>query len=179
MLAVESTVLVVIDVQEKLSRVIYQRETLVDNLQKLIKGVQVLEVPVLLTEQYPQGLGSTIQEVAPLLTNIHPLPKVSFSCCGDEVFLQKLEVVGRKQVLISGIESHVCVYQTVSDLINSGYEVHVVIDAISSRTKENREIGLKMMTQLGAKITSTEAVLFELLKVAEGDKFKSISRIVK
>ena len=179
MLAVDSSVLLVIDVQEKLSRVIYQKEKLIENLQKLIRGIQVLGVPILVTEQYPQGLGATVQEIAPLLTNIQPLPKVSFSCYGDKDFVQKFEALGRKQVLISGIESHVCVYQTVSDLINAGYEVHVVSDTISSRTQENREIGLKMMSHLGANLTSTETVLFELLRVAEGEKLKAISQIVK
>ena len=140
MLEVDSTVLLVIDVQEKLFRVIYQKEKLVDNLQRLIKGIQVLEVPVLVTEQYPRGLGPTIQEIAPLLADIQPLPKTSFSCCGDKAFLQELKTLGRKQVLISGIESHVCVYQTAADLICSGYEVYAVSDVISSRTEENREI---------------------------------------
>ena len=179
MLEANSAVLLVIDVQEKLFRIMYQKEKLVDNLQRLIKWIKVLGIPVLVTEQYPQGLGATIQEIAPLLTDIRPLPKVSFSCCGDSAFLQELKAFDRQQVLISGIESHVCVYQTAYDLINGGYEVYTVGDVISSRTEENLKIGLKMMNQLGAKLTSTEAVLFELLKVAEGDKFKAISRIVK
>jgi len=179
MLDAERSVLLVVDVQEKLFRVAFKREKLVDNLQRLIKGIQVLEVPVLLTEQYPQGLGPTIKEITLLLTNIKPIPKTSFSCCGDGAFLKELEKLDRRQVLISGIESHVCVYQTAADLICSGYEVHVVSDAISSRTEENREIGLKMMGRLGVNLTSTEAVLFELLKVAGGDKFKAISQIVR
>jgi len=179
MLDVERTVLLVIDVQEKLSRVICQKEELVDNLQKLIRGIKVLNVPILVTEQYPQGLGRTIPEIAQLLTNIKPLSKTSFSCCADEDLLKKLEALSRKQVLISGIESHVCVYQTVSDLISLGYEAYVVTDTISSRTPENREIGFKLMSQLGAILTSTETVLFELLKVAKGERFKDISKIVK
>ena len=133
----------------------------------------------MVTEQYPQGLGATIPEIAQLLPDIRPLPKVSFSCCGDAAFLQEFKKLNRKQVLIAGIESHVCVYQTAADLIAAGYEVYAVSDAISSRTEQNRNIGLKMMTQLGAKITSTEAALFELLKVAKGDKFKAISQIVR
>lgn len=179
MLNIENTVLLVIDVQEKLFRVIDHREKLVDNLQRLIKGIQVLGVPILVTEQYPQGLGPTIQEIAPLLTMVQPLPKTSFSCCGDKAFLQKLTALGRKQVLLSGIESHVCVYQTAADLIRSGYEVQAVSDVIASRTPENRETGLRMMERLGANLTSTEAVLFELLRVAGGDKFKAISQIVR
>ena len=179
MLAADNSVLLVIDVQEKLFRAIYQKEQLLDNLQRLIKGIKVLEIPILITEQYPQGLGPTIPEIAQLLPDSRPLPKVCFSCCGDAAFLQAFKKLNRKQVLIAGIESHVCVYQTAADLIAAGYEVYAVSDTISSRTEHNRDIGLKMMTQLGAKLTCTEAALFELLKVAKGDKFKAISKIVK
>jgi nicotinamidase-related amidase len=179
MLKVDSSVLLVIDVQEKLFRVISQKEQLINNLQKMIKGIRVLEIPILVTEQYPQGLGSTIPEIAQLLPEYRPMPKVSFSCCGDDSFLREFKKLNRKQVLISGIESHICVYQTAADLISAGYEVYAVSDIIYSRTEPNRDIGLKMMTQLGAKLTSTEAVLFELLKVAKGEKFKAISQIVR
>jgi len=179
MLTTDNSVLLVIDVQEKLFRVINQKEQLLDNLQRLIKGIKVLEIPILLAEQYPQGLGTTIPEVAQLLHDIKPLPKVCFSCCGDAAFQQEFKKLNRKQVLIAGTESHVCVYQTAADLIAAGYEVYAVSDAISSRTEQNRNIGLKMMTQLGVKLTSTEAALFELLKVAKGDKLKAISQIVK
>ncbi len=179
MLVVENTALVVIDVQEKLMRVMYQKEKLVDNLQRLIKGIQVLGIPITVTEQYPKGLGVTIPEIAQLMPNVEPLPKLSFSCVGDEIFAGKVAATGRRQVLVCGIESHVCVYQTVRDLISAAYEVHIVTDAISSRTPENKEIGLKMMNQIGAVLSSTETVLFELLKIASGDKFKAISQIVK
>ena len=179
MLDVTNTVLIVVDIQEKLSRIMYERENLISNLEKLINGIQVLEVPIIVTEQYPQGLGPTIQEIASLLANIQRLPKISFSCYGDERFLREFESLNRKQVLVCGIESHVCVYQTVYDLINAGYETHAIMDAVSSRTAENRQIGFDMMKHTGAWLTSTEAVLFELLRVAEGEKFKKISQIVK
>ena len=179
MLSVDNSVLLVIDVQEKLFRAIHQKEQLLDNLQRLIKGIKVLEIPILLTEQYPQGLGATIPEIAQLVSVIKPFPKVCFNCCGDAAFLQAFKKLNRKQVLIAGIESHVCVYQTAADLLTAGYEVYVVRDGVSSRTEQNIDIGLKMMAQLGAKITSTETALFELLKVAKGDKFKAISKIVK
>ena len=179
MLTVTDSVLLVVDVQEKLFRVMYQKEQLADNLQRLIKGIQVLEVPVLVTEQYPRGLGPTIPEISKLLPDSRPMAKVSFSCCGDDNFLREFKKLNRKQVLIAGIESHVCVYQTAADLLAAGYEVYVVNDAISSRTEQNKDTGIKMMIQLGAKLTSTEASLFELLKVAKGDKFKAISQIVR
>jgi nicotinamidase-related amidase len=179
MLEVRSSVLLVIDVQEKLFRAISEKEKMLDNLQRLIKGIQVLEVPVIATEQYPKGLGPTIKEVADLLIGVRPIAKTSFSCCGDKAFLKEFERLGRRQVLLAGIESHVCVYQTAADLINAGCEVYAVGDAVGSRTEENRQVGLKMMEGLGVKPTSTETVLFELLKVAEGEKFKAISKIVR
>jgi nicotinamidase-related amidase len=179
MLDVAKTVLIVIDMQEKLFPVIYKKENLFSNLQKLIKGTQALEIPIMVTEQYPQGLGHTIQEVASLLPDISPMPKTSFSCCGDDKFLHEFKSLHRNQVMVCGIESHVCVYQTVSDLITAGYKTQVVTDSISSRTLENRQIGFDMMSQAGAHLTSTEAVLFELLRVAEGEKFREIRDIVK
>ena len=179
MLTVTDSVLLVVDVQEKLFRVMYQKEQLADNLQRLIKGIQVLEVPILVTEQYPQGLGPTIPEIAGLLTAVKPYPKVNFSCCGDDIFLREFKKLNRKQVLIAGIESHICVYQTATDLIAAGYEVYVIGDTVSARTEQNKDIGIKMMIQLNAKLTSTEAALFELLKVAKGEKFKAISQIVR
>jgi nicotinamidase-related amidase len=179
MLIINNTVLVIIDIQEKLFRFIHQRENLIDNVQKLLRGILVLNVPVILTEQYPQGLGSTLPEIKQLISEIEPIPKLSFSCCGDENFVRKLEATGRRQVLISGIETHVCVYQTVADLIKAGYEVHVVTDTVSSRTQENKETGLNLMGSMGAALTSTETVLFELLKIASGENFKAISRIIR
>ena len=179
MLAIKNAVLLVIDVQEKLMRVMCRREELIDNMQKLIRGVQVLGVPSIITEQYPQGLGTTIVEIAQCIPGIQPLPKVSFSCLGETKIGSKIQDTGRRQVIVCGIESHVCVYQTVRDLKAINYEVNVVADAVSSRTQENREIGLNLMLRAGAVISSVETVLFELLEVAQGEKFKEISRIVK
>jgi nicotinamidase-related amidase len=179
MLAVEDCVLVVIDIQGKLAQLMYQKEALFENAQKLIKGAQILEIRVIVTEQYPQGLGPTIPEITALLPHFRPLPKVAFSCCNDEGFQQQLLAVNRRQIMICGIEAHVCIYQTAVDLLAAGYEVEVVADAVSSRTAENREIALQRMRDEGVKITSVEMALFELLQVAEGPKFKEISRIVK
>ena len=118
-------------------------------------------------------------KIAGLLHDIKRLPKISFSCCGDSNFLQELKALDRKQVLVCGIESHVCVYQTVVDLIKFGYAVYIVTDAVSSRSAENRRIAFYLMDKTGATLTSTETLLFELLKIAQGDKFKAINRIVK
>ncbi|MFN8457006.1 MAG: hydrolase [Anaerolineae bacterium] len=180
MLNLNNTALVVIDVQGKLAQVMHGKEALFENLQKLIKGVQVLELPIIWNEQLPEKLGPTTPEVAELLAHsTQPIPKSSFSCCGNPPFMAALQATGRKQILLTGIESHVCVYQTCLDLLNQGYEVQVVTDAVSSRTAENRQLGLERMQAAGATPTSTEMALFELLRVAEGLKFKEITKIVK
>jgi nicotinamidase-related amidase len=179
MLQLDSTVLVVIDVQDKLFRVMPDREAVSASLQKLISGMQVLGVPVVFTEQNPRGLGPTIAELAGLVPGLSPIPKFSFSCCGEGRFVRELKALGRCQVLLCGIELHVCVYQTAVDLLASGYEVQVVADCVTSRMAENKEIGLARLGKSGAALTTTEMALFELLKTAESDVFKEISRIVK
>ena len=172
MLECKNTVLVIIDIQGKLAQIAYQSESLFENTKKLIKGIKVLEIPVIWTEQLPDKLGSTTPEIADVLTDNEPVVKNTFSCCGEPKFIEKLKELGRKQILLCGIESHVCVYQTACDLLNKGYEVHVVTDAVSSRTKGNRKIGLNKMKDIGCSLTSVEMALFELLKVAEGENFK-------
>ncbi len=179
MLSVENTALLIIDIQEKLLRVMYEKEQLIDTTRKLIQGCCVLGVPVLLTEQYPRGLGRTVPEIKELIPEIIPIEKLSFSCCGDDGFLQSLKGMNRRQALITGIETHVCVYQTAAELVNAGYEVQVAADCVSSRTRENRDIALQKMRDAGVGITTMETALFELLKTAASDRFKEISQIVK
>ncbi len=179
MLTREATVLVVIDVQGKLAQLMHDKTALFENVGRMIQGVQILDLPILLTEQYPEGLGPTIPELAGLLPGVEPLTKTAFSCCGDEKFNAAFNALGRDQVLLTGIETHVCVHQTALDLLDSGKEVQIVADAVSSRTSENRRIGLEKMRHAGAIITSTEAALFELLRAAEGPQFKAISKLVK
>jgi len=179
MLSVDNAVLVVIDVQEKLAGAMHEKENLIENLQKLIKGIKVLEVPIIWFEQNPQGLGATVPEIARLLSNLEPISKLSFSCCASERFMKEMGALKRNHVLLTGIEAHVCVYQTARDLVNLGYEVQVVADTVSSRTVENKQIGLERIKEMGGSLTSVETALFELLKVAEGPKFKEILKIVK
>jgi len=179
MLKMESTVLLLVDVQGKLAHLMHQKEQLFNNLQKLIKGIQVLGIPVLWVEQNPAGLGPTIPEVADMLPDVKPIAKMSFSSCRNNRFLQALKELDRKQVLIAGIETHICVYQTAADLVDMGLEVQVVTDAVSSRTPENKTIGLQKMRDAGAGWTSVETALFELLGVAEGGAFKALLKIVK
>ena len=179
MITTDNTILMLVDIQGKLAHSMHARESLFDNLQRLVKGARVLELPIVWAEQNPKGLGPTIPEVAELLPDLEPIPKFSFSCCDNEEIQKGLESVNRESVVIAGIETHICVYQTVRDLRNANYEVQVVVDAVSSRTPENKQIGLEKCRDAGAIITSVETVLFELLKVAEGPKFKEILNIVK
>ena len=179
MLKTENVILLVVDFQGSLAHSMHGKELLFRNVQNLIKGIQVLGIPILWTEQNPQGLGPTIPEIAHTLSNIQPISKMSFSCCRNDSFMQALRALNRKQVLISGIEAHICVYQTAADMVSMGYEVQVVTDAVSSRNIEDKKIGLQKMRDAGISLTSVETALFELLKVAEGKQFKDILKIVK
>jgi nicotinamidase-related amidase len=179
MLKTEDVILLLVDIQGKLAHLMDEKERLFNQLKQLIKGIQALGVPILWVEQNPIGLGPTIPEIADLLPDVTPIGKMSFSSCRNDRFLQALKNLNRKQVLIAGIETHICVYQTASDLVNMGYEVHVVTDAVSSRNAENKAIGLQKMRDCGATWTSVETALFELLQLAEGEAFRDILRIVK
>ena len=179
MITSTDTALVLVDVQAKLTPAMYAKEVLLENLKRLVQGVRILKVPILWTEQNPAGLGPTLPEIANLLPDRKPVSKFSFSCCGSEQFRNELNALNRKNMLIAGIEAHVCVYQTAADLIDLQYEVQVIADAVASRTLENKMIGLEKSKSVGACLTSTETVLFELLKDAKSEKFKEISKIVK
>jgi nicotinamidase-related amidase len=179
MLKRDQTILVLIDVQGKLAQAMHAREELLSNLQKLIQGLRVLGIPILWLEQNPAGLGPTVPEIAQALSGLQPISKCCFSAFGSERFRAELEQTRRRDVLLAGIEAHVCVYQTALDLIQAGYTVEVVADAVASRTLQNRQIGLERMRVAGAPPTSTEMALFELLRVAEGPEFKQILKFVK
>ena len=180
MLKIDDTVLIVIDVQGKLAQVMHDKQALFSNLEKIIKGSQVLNIPIIWTEQVPEKLGPTLPALAALLAGqTQPIAKSSFSCCGHPPFMEALTALNRRQVLLTGIETHVCLYQTAVDLLNAGYEVQVVTDAVSSRTAVNKHLGLERMQAAGAVPTSVEMALFELLRVAEGVSFKEIAKIVK
>jgi nicotinamidase-related amidase len=175
----ENTVLLLIDFQERLFPVMYDKEKLLQNTAKLIKGVKALEIPIILTEQYHKGLGPTIPEIKELIPEIKAVEKVCFSCTDEPVFNEALKALKRKQVLIAGIESHICVYQTAMALAREGYEVQVVADCVASRDPDNKLVTFTRFRLAGILPTTTEIALFELLKVAQGDKFKQISSIVK
>ncbi|MBF0586529.1 hydrolase [Prosthecochloris sp. N3] len=179
MLTRDETVLLIIDVQGKLARLVHDSEALVKNISKLVRACRILGVPVLYTEQYPKGLGVTVDSIRELLVEEAPFEKVSFSCCGAEGFMQHLRTINRNEIIVTGIESHVCVYQTSVELIEYGYNVHLITDAVSSRSRDNRDIGIHCIETAGAWVKSTEMVIFELLKIAEGEQFKAISSIIK
>ena len=178
-LEIDKTALIVVDMQERLFPVMHEKEKLLRSVIKLIKGAQALEIPVIFTEQYPKGLGPTLPEIKELVPDFKPIEKVSFNCCDEAVFCQALEVLKRKQVLIAGIEAHICVYQTAAALARARYEVQVVEDCVASREVENKTVTIFKMGAAGIMPTTMEMALFELLKVAKGDKFKAISNIVK
>ena len=179
MLTTENSVFLLVDTQGKLAHSMYAKDDLFKNLKKLIKGMRALGIPILWAEQNPKGLGPTVQEVAELLHDLQPIPKYSFSCYQNHEFIQALEALNRRNVLVAGIETHVCVYQTVRDLRKAKYDVQLVADAVSSRTSENKQIGLEKCRDVGASVTSVETALFELLEVAEGDRFKQILDVIK
>ena len=179
MFTAEDTTLVIIDIQEKLFRVIHEKENLSANTVKLVKGIRSLAIPVILTEQYPDGLGPTLSEISSLIPEIEPVTKFDFSCCKEESFLSKLDELKRNQIILCGIETHICVYQTAIDLTDMGYEVKIAVDCVSSRTPVNRGNALSRMELEGIMPTSTEMILFELLGTAKNDKFKEISTIIK
>ena len=179
MFTAEDTVLIIIDIQEKLFRVIHEKERLSTNTVKLVKGVRSLDIPVIVTEQNPAGLGPTLPEIISLLPDIEPITKFDFSCCKEEAFLRKLDELKRNQLILCGIETHICVYQTALDLADMGYEVQVATDCVSSRIPANRDTSLSRIALEGIMPTTTEMILFEILGTAKHDKFKEISAIIK
>jgi nicotinamidase-related amidase len=179
MLKINNCLLVLIDIQTKLWNAMSDKEALSANTQKLLKALKVLEVPLIATEQNPRGLGPTLPELGTLLGTVRPLPKSCFSCLEDAGFKQALQEANRRQILICGIETHICVYQTALDLLSAGYEVQVVADCVSSREASNRDIALSRMQAEGAKLTTSEMAIYELLKTAESPKFREILQIIK
>jgi nicotinamidase-related amidase len=171
------TALLVVDVQDKLLPFIRQRESVVWNIRRLIDGAQVLGLPVVATEQYPQGLGPTTAVLAERLTEIPS--KLMFSCRECAGVLQQLAETGRHKVLVVGIESHVCVQQTVLDLLSEGFRVYLAVDAVGSRNVIDYTTALRRMESAGATLTTAEAALFEWCEVAGSPEFKRISALVR
>jgi len=175
----DSTALLLIDLQEKILSVMQNQEGIIDKSLKLIKGFKVLNVPIFYTEQYPKGLGTTSPILLKELEGLSPIQKMTFSCFGVENFFNRLTDNNVMQVVIAGVESHVCVQQTVLDLLANNFQVNVVADATSSRDDTDYKFALERMRNHGAEITTAESVLFELMNVSGTDEFKKISEIIK
>jgi nicotinamidase-related amidase len=172
-------VLVVVDIQERLAAAMKKRENVEKNTAILIKAAGIMEIPVIVTEQYPRGLGPTTEAVKGVFSSYEPIEKLDFSCCGEDSFVSALKDTGRTQIILCGMETHVCVWQTCLDLLEKGYIVHLAGDAVCSRSKDNYMAGLGLMRDAGAVISSTEAVCFQLLKRAGTEEFKAVSKLVK
>ena len=179
MLDVQNAALVVVDVQGKLAELMHEKEILFKNVEILVKAAKILEIPILWCQQVPHALGPTIPQIAELLTDCEAIDKASFSCCGHESFKARLAALSRRQIILAGIETHVCIYQTAMDMLAEGYGVDIAADAVSSRTLANKQIALQRLTAEGANITSTEMALFELLKTADHPSFKQIAKLIK
>lgn len=173
----EDTALVVVDVQEKLMPLVAGSRRILWNLRRLLDGAQAVGLKTLATEQYPQGLGKTVPELASRLGDIPS--KATFSCGGCEPFAAQLQAFGVSKVMVSGIEAHVCVQQTVLDLLAGGYRVYVPVDAVGSRYDVDYQTGLKRMESAGATLTTTESALFEWCQVSGTPTFKKISALVR
>jgi len=175
----DNSVLVVVDIQEKLAVVMDQKDKVTNNCLHIIEAAKLLSIPVIVTEQYPKGLGQTINEIKEVLPDYAPLEKVTFDCCKGEGFLDKIASLRKTHIILTGMETHVCVLQTCLGLLDKGYFVHLVSDAVSSRKKDDFKTSRKMMRDAGAVITCTETVLFQLLEKAGTPEFKVISKRIR
>jgi len=177
----DDSLLVIVDIQERLAVAMTEKERVrvVSNTLHLIESAKLLGVPLLITEQYSKGLGPTVPEVRSAVQTYAPIEKITFSCCGEKFFMEAVQETEKKQIILLGMETHVCVLQTCIDLLQNGYIVHVVSDAICSRTKQNYKTAIEYMRDAGAVITCTETVLFQLLVKAGTEEFKAISKRIK
>jgi nicotinamidase-related amidase len=175
-------VLIVIDVQEKLMPVIDDHDAVARNIDRLVRGCKVLDVSAMLTEQYVKGLGPTIPSIRKAFeetVGYQPIEKNCFSGWGCAEFVTELRLLQKKQAIVAGVETHVCVYQTVVDLLGNGYEVTIAADAVGSRNASNKDVALRRMIAEGAKLSSTEMALFEMLVSSGTDEFRAISKLVR
>ena len=168
-----------VDIQERLFPHMEDSEELLERTGLLVKGMQILKVPLLHTEQYPKGLGPTIPELGLLLEGERAVEKIAFSCCDEAVFMDRLKVHSPEIVIIAGIETHVCILQTCLDLIAAQYVPVLVADCTSSRRRADKQVALERMRQEGVGVTTSESLLFELCRFAGTDEFRSISQLVK
>ena len=179
MLSPETSLLVVIDVQGNLARVVADSESAIRAVEQLVQGASLLEIPVLLTAQVPEKIGHTIPEIAGLLPDQADLPRVHFSIWQDAAVQQAIRSSGRRQLILCGFEAHICLYQSSLDLLAEGFEVTLAADAVSSRNLYNKDIALQELSKQGVHLTTVEMALFSLLRSAQHPAFKAISRLIK
>ncbi|MBN1848073.1 MAG: hydrolase [Deltaproteobacteria bacterium] len=175
----QNTGLLIIDVQEKLIPAINQKERIIDNIKKLIRLSELFNLPVILTEQNPDKIGSTLSEVKESLPAYEPISKLHFNCCEVDAFKESIESKKLENLIISGVETHICVFQTAMALLKNGYHVQVPQDAVGSRTDENWQVGLHLMRDAGAIVTSTETIIYQILKQAGTDEFRKMLKVIK
>ncbi len=175
----DDTLLVIVDIQTKLLNVMFEKERLISSCSKLIQAGKLLGIPMVMTEQYPEGMGRTDPIISELLKDVGIIEKLSFSCCGVNDFNRKIADLGKKQIVLIGIESHICILQTVHDLIWQGYFLYIPYDGVSSRKEDDYRNALDRMRQVGAVIGSVESAIFELMEVAGTPVFRQISKIIK
>lgn len=176
----DNALAVVVDVQERLFPHIDEHTELAVAIEKFIQGMQILNLPIIVTEQYVKGLGRTLPQLQTALSDYYsPMEKITFSCCGEQEFIDSLENLGRRQILLVGIESHICILQTALDLRERNYRPIIIEDCVSSRKPNDKRIAIERMRRSGCIITSLESALFELCTVAGTDTFKKISQLVK
>jgi nicotinamidase-related amidase len=171
--------LVVVDIQERFRPLQKDFPRMLEGAVRLVRGCRILDVPILVTEQYPKGLGRTVHELRDALGATETMEKTCFSSCGSAEFAKRLIAIGRRQALVCGIEAHVCVSQTVHGLLQSGYEVHVALDAVESRNPLDRETAIRKMERSGAMLTTAEAAVFEMLSDAKHPRFREVQALFK
>jgi nicotinamidase-related amidase len=173
--------LVIVDVQERLFGAMdaERRDEMLRNVKTLVTVALRLDLPVLLTEQYPKGLGRTLPELRTVLDDVPAIEKTAFSCCGAEGFTERLDAIGSDRVILCGLEAHVCVLLTALDLLSRGRHTTIVADATCSRARSNLELGLEQARQAGVIVTSTETIVFQLLERADTDAFRELSKLLR
>ena len=179
MLRKENTGLIVVDIQGKLARLVHDSDTLIANCAKLIKGAQALDLPIIWLEQNPDKLGTTVDELSTLLAAQQPIPKFTFDGCQEPPFAQAVHAANVNTWLVCGIETHICVYQTASSLKQLGFEIQLVSDCVSSRTPENKALGISKLANNGVEITGLEMCLYELVKDCRAEEFKGILGLIR
>lgn len=168
----------IIDIQDRLAAPMKDKDEVINNTNVLIQAAKEMDMPIIVTEQYPKGLGPTVDELTENLDDVNRFAKIDFSAYVDDI-KEAIKQTGRKRVIITGMETHICVFQTTRDLLADGYEVIVARDAVTSRKEENFLNGLDLMKDMGAVISNTESIVFDLLKKAGTPEFKVLSKLIK